>query len=412
MDPGAVLLALLGSPNLASRRWVFEQYDATVQTNTRRRARAAARPSCGSRARPRRSSPRPTRNQRVGALDPWLGAAISGRRSDAERRDHRRAAARRHELPELRRPDAPGGVLAARRRRCAASATRAARSVCRSPAATSRSTTNRRAAPSRRRRRSASSGCSRTSRRGRRPGVPRRRRRRDPARRRGDAGPRRQRVRARWPASRAEDGPPSLDLAREAALQGFIREAIDARARRVAPRTCRAAGSPWPSRSARSGRGLGATLRSPSPTSPAVELFGESPSRLVVTRRPRHAAALALLARQHGLPVEELGTVGGDRLADRARRGRRDRRGRGARQRASPTRSTCRSTDLRHAWEHGLPRALGSRRCGRLMCGVFGVVAARPAPARRRPRSPRSGCSRSSTAARSRPASPSATASS
>ncbi len=34
MDPGAVLLGLLGSPNLASRRWVFEQYDSTVQANT------------------------------------------------------------------------------------------------------------------------------------------------------------------------------------------------------------------------------------------------------------------------------------------------------------------------------------------------------------------------------------------
>ncbi|HTK44494.1 MAG TPA: phosphoribosylformylglycinamidine synthase subunit PurL, partial [Patescibacteria group bacterium] len=34
MDPGAVLLALLGSPNLASRRAVFEQYDSTVQAAT------------------------------------------------------------------------------------------------------------------------------------------------------------------------------------------------------------------------------------------------------------------------------------------------------------------------------------------------------------------------------------------
>src|SRR4029079_16976402 len=33
-DTGAVLLALLGSPNLASRRAVFEQYDSTVQAST------------------------------------------------------------------------------------------------------------------------------------------------------------------------------------------------------------------------------------------------------------------------------------------------------------------------------------------------------------------------------------------
>src|SRR6185436_20967399 len=31
MDPGAVLLALLGSANLSSRHAVFEQYDSTVQ---------------------------------------------------------------------------------------------------------------------------------------------------------------------------------------------------------------------------------------------------------------------------------------------------------------------------------------------------------------------------------------------
>src|SRR5215211_2170179 len=34
MDPGAVLTALLGSANLASRRPIYEQYDSTVQANT------------------------------------------------------------------------------------------------------------------------------------------------------------------------------------------------------------------------------------------------------------------------------------------------------------------------------------------------------------------------------------------
>ena len=33
-DAGAVLLDLLGSPNIASKRWVFEQYDTMVRTNT------------------------------------------------------------------------------------------------------------------------------------------------------------------------------------------------------------------------------------------------------------------------------------------------------------------------------------------------------------------------------------------
>ena len=71
------------------------------------------------------------------------------------------------------------------------------------------------------------------------------------------------------------------------------------------------------------GRPRGHGPRSGSASSPAVDLFGESPSRLVVTARPRHAPALVLLARQHGLPVEELG-VGRRRSArHRARRRRR-----------------------------------------------------------------------------------------
>jgi len=103
---------------------------------------------------------------------------------------------------------------------------------------------------------------------------------------------------------------------------------------------------------------LGATVRVPTSMSPAVELFGESPSRLVVTATPRHAPALTLLARQHGLPVETLGAVGGDRLTiqlvDSSATGASEERG-----------STI--TDLldvplaalRHAWDNGLARALG-----------------------------------------------------
>jgi phosphoribosylformylglycinamidine synthase subunit PurL len=32
-DPGAVLLALMGTPDIASKRWVYEQYDSMVRTN-------------------------------------------------------------------------------------------------------------------------------------------------------------------------------------------------------------------------------------------------------------------------------------------------------------------------------------------------------------------------------------------
>jgi phosphoribosylformylglycinamidine synthase len=40
-DPSAIALALLGSPNLASKRWAFEQYDSIVGSRTVRRPEAA-----------------------------------------------------------------------------------------------------------------------------------------------------------------------------------------------------------------------------------------------------------------------------------------------------------------------------------------------------------------------------------
>ena len=92
--------------------------------------------------------------------------------------------------------------------------------------------------------------------------------------------------------------------------------------------------------------------------SPAVELFGESPSRIVVTATPRFVPALVLLARQHGLPVETLGTVGGERLVIQLV-------GAGATGASEERGSTVADTlevpitALRHAWDHGLTRALG-----------------------------------------------------
>jgi phosphoribosylformylglycinamidine synthase subunit PurL len=40
-DPSTVLLALLGAPNVASKRWAFEQYDSVVGSRTARRPEAA-----------------------------------------------------------------------------------------------------------------------------------------------------------------------------------------------------------------------------------------------------------------------------------------------------------------------------------------------------------------------------------
>ena len=41
LDPAGTLLALLSSPNIASKRWAFEQYDSIVQSRTVRRPHAA-----------------------------------------------------------------------------------------------------------------------------------------------------------------------------------------------------------------------------------------------------------------------------------------------------------------------------------------------------------------------------------
>jgi Phosphoribosylformylglycinamidine (FGAM) synthase, synthetase domain len=111
----------------------------------------------------------------------------------------------------------------------------------------------------------------------------------------------------------AEDGLPSLDLAREAALQAFLHEAV-ARGLLRSAQDVSGGGLAVALAEAAMWGSLGASVRVPSAMSPAVELFGESPSRVVVTSTPRHVPALLLLARQHGLPVEELGSVGGDIL--------------------------------------------------------------------------------------------------
>jgi len=73
---------------------------------------------------------------------------------------------------------------------------------------------------------------------------------------------------------------------------------------------------------------------------------------------PRHVPAFLLLARQHGLPTEELGVTGGPRLVIELA-------GEGATGAAEERGSRIADAldvpieDLRHAWEHGLPRALG-----------------------------------------------------
>ena len=207
----------------SSRRWVYEQYDSSVQANT------VAGPGHGAaviRIKGTTQGPRRLDRRQPGRRgDRSLARRGAERRGgDPQRVDHRRPTARRDELPQLRRPDPAGGVLAAHRGR-----PRAGRRLSGArPAGDRRQrlALQRVAgrARSRRRPRSASSACSTTWRRssGRRSSRPATRSSSSARRRRGSpAAPT-----PSSPAARREDGPPSLDLAREAAVQAFIREAI------------------------------------------------------------------------------------------------------------------------------------------------------------------------------------------
>ncbi|HEX7543910.1 MAG TPA: phosphoribosylformylglycinamidine synthase subunit PurL [Candidatus Limnocylindrales bacterium] len=155
----------------------------------------------------------------------------------------------------------------------------------------------------------------------------------------------------------SEDAPPSLDLDREAALQSFIREAIG-RGVVVSAQDVSGGGLAVAIAECCMWGGLGARLRLGISGAPAIELFGESPSRLVLSCQPRHAPALELLARQFGLPAATIGTVGGERLrielAGQGATGAAEERG----SRVADALDVA-LADLRHAWDHGLARALG-----------------------------------------------------
>ena len=353
MDPGAVLLALLGSANLSSRREVFEQYDSTVGADT------VAGPGRGAAVLRVRGTSKALvattdGNHAVGALDPWLGAALSV--AEATRNvsitgarplgitnclnygDPTRPeafwqlsegvrglgdACRALGLPVTGGNvslynESPGGSIAPTPEIGVVGLLDEIEALV-GPAFAAED---------------------------------------DAIVLVGECGPGLAGSEyARLAGVAPEDGPPNLDLEREAALQAFVREAI---ARRLVASAqdvsggglgvALAEGAIW--------SGLGATVRLAVANSPAVELFGESPSRLVLTTRPRHAPALELLARQHGLPVETIGSVGGPRLviglAGAGATGAAEERG----SRVADELDVS-VDDLRHAWDQGLGRALG-----------------------------------------------------
>ncbi len=358
MDPGAVLLALLGSPNLASRRLVFEQYDSTVGADTvvgPGQGAAVLRVKGTSKALVAATDG----NQAVGALDPWLGAALSV--AEATRNVSITGATPLGVTNCLNygdptRPEAFWQLQ---------EGVRGLGDACRALGlpVTGGNVSLYNESPA-----GAIAPTPEIGVVGLLDDVT------------GLVGPAfvadgdailvvGQAVPglagseyARLAGVAPEDGPPTLNLAREAALQAFVREAI-ARGIVASAQDVSGGGLAVALAECAMWGGHGATVRIAVADSPAVELFGESPSRLALTARPRHAPSLELLARQHGLPVEAVGTVGGDRLviglAGAGATGAAEERGsRVADELNVPL------EDLRHAWDQGLGRALGWEEAG------------------------------------------------
>jgi phosphoribosylformylglycinamidine synthase len=353
MDPGAVLLGLLGSPNLASRHAVFHQYDSTVGADT------VAGPGRGAavlRVKGTRKALVATTdgNQSVSALDPWLGAALSvaeASRNVAITGARPLGVTNCLNYGDPTRPEAFWQL---------SEGVRGLGDACRALGlpVTGGNVSLYNESPE--------GAIAPTPEIGVVGLLDDIETLVGPAFQRADdvvlvvgevvpglAGS----AYAGLAGAATEDDLPALDLAREVGLQGFVRDAV-ARGLVASAQDVSGGGLAVALAECAMWGELGATVHVAVLHSPAVDLFGESPSRLVLSCRPRYAAALTLLARQHGLPVETVGSVGGDRLVIEltgagATGAAEDRGSRIADAVEVPLR------DLRHAWDHGLGRALG-----------------------------------------------------
>ena len=333
---------------------------------TRSPVPAAARPCCAWRARegPRRRDRRATRPSE--RCDPWLGAAMSvaeATRNVAITGARPLGVTNCLNFGDPTRPDAFWQLSEAVRglgdacRALGLPVTGGNVSLynesARGPDRADAADRGRRAARGRRRRRVGPAFA-----RGRRRGAARRRGRRRAWRAASTRGS---------PASRPRTARRRSTSSCERRLQAFVREAAARGPARLGAGRLRRRVRGRARRRRDVGRrdvGLGASVRLPVASSPAVDLFGESPSRLVVSCRPRHAPARGA-ARAPARP---------------AGRGDRDGRRRPARSSsspaparpapprsaapASPTRSTSRSTDLRARVGAGRPGEPG-RSAGR-----------------------------------------------
>ena len=354
MDPGAVLLALLGSPNLASRRAVFEQYDSTVGAST------VAGPTSGGAAvlrvqgTPKALVAATDGNAGVSAADPWLGAAMSvaeAARNVAVTGARPLGVTNCLNYGDPTKPEAFWQL---------SEAVRGLGDACRAlglpvtggNVSLYNESARGRIAPT------PQIGVVGLLSDVSRAVGPAFRSAGDTILLAGEAGPGLAGSEyARIAGVAPEDGQPALDLELERSLQSFVVEAAQGGILRSA-QDVSGGGFAVALAEAAIWSGLGANVRLPISSSPAVDLFGESPSRLILSTEPRHAAAVELLARQHGLPIERIGTVANERLlvelAGAGATGAAEERGSGVADAIDVA-----LADLARAWEHGLPRALG-----------------------------------------------------
>ncbi len=353
MDPGAVLVALLGDPNLSSRAWLTTQYDATVGADTveaNERAAAVIRIKGTRKALVMATDA----NARVGLLDPYLGAlsavaecarnvAVTGARplgvtnclnfGDPERPEEswRLQQAVRGLGDACRALGLPvtGGNVSLYNE----SLEGAIAPTTQVGIVGLLEDVERRVGPAFRAEGDLVALLGET--------VP------------GLAGS----IYAEHAGTTPDDQTPDVDLAHEAALLAFLPEAaadgllrsaqdVSGGGLAVALAECAMWGD------------LGADLHLSIGSAPAAELFGEGPGRVVVSVEPGRWHELHALARRHGLPVRRLGAVGGDRLriqlTGEGATGAAEGRGAGVADEIDES-----LTVLRHSWQAGLPRALG-----------------------------------------------------
>ena len=154
-----------------------------------------------------------------------------------------------------------------------------------------------------------------------------------------------------------DDRPPSLELAREAALHTVLRGAAAERLLSSA-QDVSAGGVAVAVAESAIWSGLGADLQLEVPLSPAVSLFGESPGRAIVSLPLENWNSLVRLAADHLVTIHRLGVVGGDRLRVRlvgvGATGAAEERGAGVADELDVALEV-----LKRAWTQALPRVLG-----------------------------------------------------